>query len=86
MPNSFENNTDNDYPATLQYIGLVLNTLGDLMITFGVTLEREQVKQEEANQQEWGQEMHQQMKKMLQETRQLHKKMDYMQRQINRPP
>lgn len=86
MPYDYENNTDSDYPATLQYIGLVLNTLGDIMITFGVTLEREQVKQEEANQQEWGKEMHQQMQKMLQETRQLHKKMDHMQRQINRLP
>lgn len=84
MPNDYENNTDNDYPATLKYIGLVLNTLGDLMITFGVTLEREQVKQEEADQQVWGQEMNQQMRRMLQETGQLQKKMDNMQRQLNR--
>lgn len=87
VPRKADNNIDSDYADTLLYYGLVLTTLADLLTLFGVTIEREQAKQERGNQQTEnvrGQEMNQQMLKMFRETEQMQKKMDHMQRQINR--
>ncbi|ASN06360.1 hypothetical protein [Virgibacillus necropolis] len=90
MPKKPDNYVENDYsnyPDNLQYIGLILNTIASLITTYGVTLEREQAKQEKANQQlenGRGQELQKQMMRMIRETEQMKMKMEHMQQQINR--
>ncbi|OAH58689.1 hypothetical protein AWH48_16980 [Domibacillus aminovorans] len=86
MNNEIGNSTNVDYSADVQYIGQLLITLGDVLTTVVIKMEREQAWLEQTSQQVGNNQdlikMTQKMMQVRQGMEQLRKQMEYIQQQI----